>query len=162
MTEKKVKEIFRDYFEDLGYLSIGHKDRINLFFNHYSDYILKKIKKPEEIKKIFISNIVNEDNKIEFENLWLFTENFACEITRFDLEDNYDIAFYKNSIIRIQIKKENFSPEYNLGNTSKDSRLYIEASIKNKLDMIFKASDINCKYLYLIFEEILLPNMQTI
>ena len=35
MTEKNVQLLYKDYFEDLRYISDGQLKRIHIFYNHY-------------------------------------------------------------------------------------------------------------------------------
>lgn len=159
MKKENVKELYNSYVEDLRYISEGQINKINLFYNHYNNDILDAVDKKEKICNIFITNIVNEDKKIEYENLWFFTQNYACELHKFELEDYYDIAYFKNKIHFMEIKKENYFPENNIRETNKESRLFVEAHLANGLNLTLKASDVNCYYLYRILKEILLPNV---
>ena len=66
---------------------------------------------PEEVKDIFVSEFLKEDRERVFENFWLFSDKYAMEAKHFvsSKEDEFDIAFYKDSIRRLEIKKKDSS-----------------------------------------------------
>ena len=147
----KLEDTVNKYLTVLNF-SPPLKDRTWEVISFYRDIC------SQDIKNVFITDYLDEENKQIFENLWLFSENNSMEAKDFISQDNFDFVPHKDKMTRWVIRKQ----DYDFIDTNSNSRLNINVSysvLGEDITGNFKASGINCMYLKDIFMTYLMPNV---
>lgn len=146
-----MKVEFQEYLNSIGI--IGNLiERIEEIYNFYLEIC------PEEIEDIFINEYISEDGSREYESVWFFSDNYVMEaqnITKNDA-DAFDCLRIKNSIIRWEIKKQ----DYDFHEFSGKSRFNINTRFTNGIIGDMKSSQQNCNHLKEIFQKYIVPNIK--
>jgi len=109
---------------------------------------------PDDIKDIFVSEYTDNKGTRQYESLWIFTSNFACEAKQFITEEDFDATSVKQSITYWRLKRTAFDGQ----ETSDDSRMAVSFDLTPGVSGALKASKGNCMKLQEIFDKYLFPN----
>jgi hypothetical protein len=143
-----MNDDWKKYLESIGV--------VDLFYNRACKVIeFYERLYPNELKHIFISEYVDKEGMRQYENMWLFTENYAFEAKGFLRTVDFDASPMKKYIEYWNIKKDNFD----FDDLSKDSRMVLTFHLRNDSKGELKASADNCTQLMKIFEEMVIPNI---
>jgi len=143
-----VKDAFLQYLKGISLTDVLI-NRIEKVISSYQQFY------PEEIVDIYVSEFITEDGIREYDSLWLFSEKYCMEATKFITNDDFDITPLKNQIHYIRIKKQ----EYDFNGITEKSRLTIQISLEYPLSGDLKGSKENCDYLMKILTKHILPNL---
>jgi hypothetical protein len=144
MANDGLKKEFIDYLRDINLPEnfIAIVEKIYFFYNEVC---------PEEIQDIFISEYMAEDLR-EYENLWLFSENYLMEAKRFIKEDTFDMTPFK-TVEYWRITKI----DYDFQNAINESRIHATIELNGGNTGEFKASKENCDQFKEIFLKYIVP-----
>ncbi len=141
---------FYKYLRRIGIVEKNLQERISQIFLFYANYLC-----PETIQDIFVTDYMSEESR-EYENLWLFSKNYAMEAKRFISEDNFDISPITN-IKRIEINKT----KYDFIEANDSSRLNLYCDLESAF-LQMRASKENCDYLKVIIDKYLKSRLKKI
>jgi hypothetical protein len=113
-----------------------------------------------EVEDIFISNFIKDDNedKKQYDDLWLFSEDYWLEAREFETKSDYIIINPKSiQVSYINIKNKDYKGFKQARDSSKMS-LYIY--LNNDLLLNLKAAGRNCDHLKEIFLKYFLPHFK--
>ena len=144
-----MKDEFSKYLKTIGIEKLFF-ERAEAVVQFYEDLF------PGQIEDIFVTEYLDNENKRQYEHLWLFTSTAMIEAKRFLHEDDFDFMPLKNQLDYWNIKKQ----DYDFKNSNEKSRMTVTYVIGGK-DMggEFKASRENCDFLREIFLKHIIPNM---
>lgn len=107
----------------------------------------------EEIDRIFISDLIDEEGIRRHNNLWYFSKSYSHETKDITSGDNIDVVKHSSKIIRIKISRENFGfTDYN-----DKSRLFVQVEFSGGLSGELRATRNNCVVLADIIKNVYLP-----
>jgi hypothetical protein len=100
---------------------------------------------PEELKDIFVTDLVQQDGTRTYQSLWAFTDSLFMEAALApEGMVRFDVVRHRNSVRRIEIVMKDFdwsSP------ATEVSRLTIEVSLTERVVAHFQAAGPNCEML---------------
>jgi len=100
---------------------------------------------PEELKDIFVSDLVQQDGTRIYQSLWTFSDSFASEaFLAPDGVVSFDLVRHRANVTRIEIEMKDFgwdSPPTEL------SRLTINVSFTEGIRAHLQAAGLNCEML---------------
>lgn len=144
-----MKEQFIKYLESIGITKVL-SDKIENIYKFYQEVC------PDQIKHIFVTDLIKEDGSREYENLWFFSERYCMEAKQFASNDDFDIAPINKRIVYLRVKKK----DYDFNKFTEKSRLNLEIKMDTGVYGALKAAKNNCDYLRDIILEYVLPNFK--
>ncbi len=149
-----MKAGFEVYLADIG--MTDHPDGVLL--RQRIDTVLQfweSVCIDEQVKRIFMTDIVNEDGSVAYKNLWLFSDSFVMEATAFLSTDVIDLVVIKDNILQWVVRKQ----EYDFGETNAKSRLSVEFTLHGGLSGSLRASRQNCRHLKEVLVQYISANL---
>ena len=113
---------------------------------------------PEELKDIFVSNYNVKDDKEQFKDIWLFSDNYLVEVLNFSKKElpTLELAIISENIQSVSIETKDF----NLSKKAKDnSRLHITVYTFSEWSCDYVAFGHNCDTLIYIYNKYIKPNI---
>jgi len=156
-----VREDVMAYIEDIGASEVV-SGRVLSIIPMLESLLLPE---GEHINRAFINEYIDGNGSRNYESLWFFTNNFAMEAHEFLRRDVYDAVLFTSNVSYIRTEFSAFSPP---GEPDAQSRISVNVSFGTPAGgdvggganfAIFKASGVNCRYLYAITREILVVNL---
>lgn len=108
----------------------------------------------EDIDDIFVTNYVEDDGTMVYENLWFFSDKYIMEAKNFPTLCDLDITPIKNHINYWNIKMQ----KYDYQNATPTSRFFLTFRLNTMTDADFKSAGMNCSYLKCIIKKYVIPN----
>ena len=146
-----MKKEFEVYLASIDLSSQTVKDNIELVIR----YATKLCK--EEVTDIFVEDYYKDNGSREYGSLWLISKGYLCEARNFrsTVEYDIDVAPIKNGVIYLRIYLKN----YDLEETSNESRVRVMFADKQSTDYELRATSKNCNKLMELIENYIKPNM---
>lgn len=142
-----MNERFLSYLRSLG-LTAVLTERIEDVFKFYEEIC------PEEIKDIFVTDLIRDDGSREFVNLWFFSKTFAMEAKEFATKDDFDMGPIQGAVQIWGIEKT----DYDFRRATAKSRLYLKVNADTHFSCYLNASMANCDSLKDILIKYIMPN----
>jgi hypothetical protein len=148
-----MKEEFTSYLESLG-ITTPILERVESVLSWYSNVV------GEEIKDLFVSDYINEEQTRVYEGLFLFSSQSIVEARQFVSNDSYDYTPLPQSVAYWEMRRKDFD----LKAAAEKSRLFVSVrlhgSALNDLMADFKASGKNCDRLLELFKQYFAPQIR--
>ena len=113
---------------------------------------------PEEFKDIFVSNYNQKDDKEQFKDVWLYSDNYVVEALNFNKQESpaLELAIFSKNIQSILIETKDFD----LSKKAKDnSRLHIKFYTYSDFSCDQIAFGSNCDTLKYIYKKYVKHNL---
>ncbi len=111
---------------------------------------------PIEFTGIFLNDFITQDGTMQFDTLYLFSEDVILQARNFLQIDNFEFGGYRESVTSIEFQGQ----DYDFKTPSEKSRFTILLNIGvGSRFYQFKASKENCNYLKRICDEYLRSNL---
>ena len=140
---------FIKYLESID-VSDVLRNRIEKIYKFYQEVC------PDQLKHIFVNDLIKEDGSREYENLWFFSERYCMEAKQFASNDDFDIAPINKRIVYFRVKKK----DYDFNKFTEKSRLNLEIKMDTGVYGDLKAAKNNCDYLRNIILKYIVPNLK--
>lgn len=135
---------FTKYYEDIG-ITEPIINKVNEIITMYKTLIPN-----QELKGIFITDYIKDDQTRQYESLVLLFSEGVCEAKNFTRDYQIDWGLLnKDKIEYWELKSKNNK----LDSFTDESRLTLEVRFQQSTYIILKASKQNCKYLLEFFNK---------
>jgi len=142
----------KGYLKSIGMVSEVDIQRVREIFSK------GKFLCPEELNMIFISNYIETGGKVQFKDLWLFSDNYLIEALNFSKQETLrlEISVFTNNIqgTSIEIDNIDFSQK-----AKDDSKLHIVFYTYSDFSCDQIASGGNCDVLMSIYKKYIKHNI---
>jgi len=142
-----MRKDFSKYCNKVG-LKGAFKKRAEETINFYENLY------PDQLKSIFITEVIDTEGNRHYQNLWLFTDKHALEAKDFLTRDDFDSAIYQNCVGHWTIIKE----EYDFKSATPKSRMTLHFLFTTGISGTLQSSGENCNYLRDILINCIIPN----
>jgi len=146
MNERKE---FERYLKAIGITSKVFLDRIEIIYDMCCEMC------PEEIEDVFVTNYINSQKQVEYENLWFFSPSYCLEAKQFLQKYDLDITPIKERIRYWTITVDN----YDFKQATADSKLSLQFELVQGVEAFFKSEGKNCGFLKNIIDKYVKPNL---
>jgi hypothetical protein len=146
-----MNEQFTQYLSGLG-MKGPFLERAEIARSFYADAGI-------QIDDIFVSDLVDNENKRSFASLWFFAKDTAMEAKNFTQAEDFDFCRY-DEVTWWQYNRSNFRP----GEATESSRLSIDANLigSGQFSAVtghLHATGVNCEKLHGIFQKYILKRL---
>ena len=113
---------------------------------------------PEELKDIFVSNYNLKDNKEQFKDIWLFSDNYVVEARNFNKKESpeLELAIFSKNVQSVFIETKDFDLSKKAKN---NSRLHIKFYTFSDFSCDHIAFGSNCDTLKYIYKKYVKRNL---
>jgi hypothetical protein len=141
------------YLNSINLISSVDIQRIHEFF------LKTQMICPDKLREIFISNYNESDGKVQFKDIWFFSDSYVIEVLNFVTEENayLEISKIKDNICDVTIQSNSFDFSKKADNNSKlHISIYTLGGLFN-CDCL--AYGVNCDYLMSIYNRFIKNNI---